>query len=958
MKLLANRRFASAAWAAVLCVAVAGLTESSSGRMFYRQIEPAEDAINRARGEAALAEAREHMDAHRWQRAIDAYQAALSYLPGDPEALEGLRQAQAALDQAPIIEGVAEDLRVQLGRAREEFGAARRRATELLDQKDFSGAERVMLTGQIRLRQSRNLFSQREFDDLNTQAEELLDRIDRERESARLVQDEITRREAERAQERARTHELQQRRRLIGENLLRVRQLQRELKYDEALQVIDEILFIDEHNSAALVLHDAIETTMLYREFAEVQRWRESGYPWLSLEAQRSLIPLQPNVSGPGDRSTSGIMGYPEDWAQLSLRRTHEAGFRESAANRRVARVLSETRIPIDFTGNTFDQVVAFLGQVTGLNFYVDWKALDFMGVDRQEQISLHLADVSVASALDRVLEQVGNGLDRPQWAIQDGIVSIASEEALRQHTVTIVYDIRDLLFEVPFFGNAPQLDLSSALNQGGGGFGGSGGGGFGGGGLGGGGGGGGFGGGGSGGGGSGSIFSDPSEEPPRLSRDELVQEIVSIVQENVDPDGWRDLGGDTGTLQELNGNLIITNTLGNHRAIEGLLSQLREIRALQINVEARFLAVSSDWFEQIGVDLDLYFNTNTDVRQQQLAIDPLGHLSDFFGPDGRLLDPLIYGSINTGDAFGISNAPAYGSAFGVPVDSNGNGIPDSVEFATGPTGSPIRTTQGFSPIPFVQDSLGLVETVADLSGFGETVLLANPAVAIGVQFLDDIQVDLLIEATQADRRSVVVTAPRLTFFNGQRAWVAVADQVSFISALIPITGDAAGAFQPIPGVVNEGVVLDVEGVISADRRYVTMTVIVSLSELVNIREIEVTGAVGGTGQIGGGGQFAATQELPEVEVSLVQTTVSVPDKGTVLLGGTRRVDEIEVESGVPVLSKIPFVNRFFTNRLTSKSEKTLLILIRPEIIIQQENEDLLFPGLSDSLGGAASYLQ
>ncbi|MHC4768734.1 MAG: type II secretion system protein GspD, partial [Planctomycetota bacterium] len=209
-----------------------------------------------------------------------------------------------------------------------------------------------------------------------------------------------------------------------------------------------------------------------------------------------------------------------------------------------------------------------------------------------------------------------------------------------------------------------------------------------------------------------------------------------------------------------------------------------------------------------------------------------------------------------------------------------------------------------------------------------------------------------------ADRRSVVLTAPRLTFFNGQRAWVAVADQVSFISALIPITGDAAGAFQPIPGVVNEGVVLDVEGVISADRRYVTMTVLVSLSEIVNIREVEVQGAVGGVGDIEGGGDFSATQELPEVEVSLVQTTVSVPDKGTVLLGGTRRVDEVEVESGVPILSKIPFINRFFTNRLTSKSEKTLLILIRPEIIIQQEHEDLLFPGLSDSLGGAASYLQ
>jgi type II secretory pathway component GspD/PulD (secretin) len=255
-----------------------------------------------------------------------------------------------------------------------------------------------------------------------------------------------------------------------------------------------------------------------------------------------------------------------------------------------------------------------------------------------------------------------------------------------------------------------------------------------------------------------------------------------------------------------------------------------------------------------------------------------------------------------------------------------------------------------------VQDSLGLVNSVADLTGFGEAVAAATPALTLGLQYLDDIQVDLLVQATQADRRAIATVAPRLTFFNGQRAWVAVAEQVAFVSALVPITGDAAGAFQPIPGVVSEGVVLDVEGVISADRRYVTMTVIVSLSNIINIREFQVEGAVGGTGTIPGNAVFSATLELPEVRVSLVNTTVSVPDKGTVLLGGTRLVNEIEVEAGVPILSKIPFINRFFTNRLTSKSEKTLLILIRPEIIIQQENEDLLFPGLSDTLGGAASY--
>ena len=44
----------------------------------------------------------------------------------------------------------------------------------------------------------------------------------------------------------------------------------------------------------------------------------------------------------------------------------------------------------------------------------------------------------------------------------------------------------------------------------------------------------------------------------------------------NVDSEGWKDLGGSTGSLQELNGNLIITNTPTNHRSIEGLLAQRR----------------------------------------------------------------------------------------------------------------------------------------------------------------------------------------------------------------------------------------------------------------------------------------------------------------------------------------------------------------------------------------------
>ena len=67
-------------------------------------------------------------------------------------------------------------------------------------------------------------------------------------------------------------------------------------------------------------------------------------------------------------------------------------------------------------------------------------------------------------------------------------------------------------------------------------------------------------------------------------------------------------------------------------------------------------------------------------------------------------------------------------------------------------------------------------------------------------------------------------------------------------------------------------------------------------------------------------------------------------------------MEEYETEVGVPILSKIPYVNRFFTNRVTSSEEVTLLILLRPEIIIQTENEGLLFPGLMDAVGAGMNY--
>src|SRR5204863_4016505 len=84
------------------------------------------------------------------------------------------------------------------------------------------------------------------------------------------------------------------------------------------------------------------------------------------------------------------------------------------------------------------------------------------------------------------------------------------------------------------------------------------------------------------------------------------------------------------------------------------------------------------------------------------------------------------------------------------------------------------------------------------------------------------------------------------------------------------------------------------------------------------------------------------TVQLPTLAVITVTTTVSVQDGGTVLLGGIKRLREGRNEFGVPILNKIPYVNRLFSNVGIGRETSSLMMMVTPRIIIQEEEEELL----------------
>ncbi|MEX2388078.1 MAG: hypothetical protein WD534_09380, partial [Phycisphaeraceae bacterium] len=818
-----------------------------------------DDLIARARSLRAqqrLIQARQAEEEGNLELAIRHYEAArdLDQTNGEvADRIAALRARQAQdLDPDDLIERqqLDRDIRRQQVQAevREQLNIARERLAD----GNYTAARDAVTNARVSLDREQRILPPATYRDLRDSAETIAIRIDEQqareeadREAAALAEERY-----QRYQERVRAE--RERREQIDDLLRRAMDMRMEMRYDRALELVDRALAIDPTNIAAQGMKMGIEDGQILVDYREQRRRRDVRAAELALQNMEATQPY------------TELVTYPHDWPELTVRRLAEMdeAMGESEANRQVQQALREP-LPVDFEAHRLVNVIDYFQSTTGQNFFVNWRALESAGVDQDTPIDLQLANVPADQALRLVLQQASSDFEPVRYSLIDGIVHISTESDLQRTTDTRVYDVRDLLVQVPNFDNAPQFDLESALDEesGTGGEGGRGGGG---------------GRGGRGGGGGGGLFGDSddsdSEDVEYRSRAEMIAEIEEMIRTTVGRiDEWDEFGGDVSSIREYNGNLILRSTPDNHREVVELLTQLRETRAIQISVEARFLLVDQNFLENIGVDFDFRIN----------------NLGGNFGPISVAQDSI-----------GIADRAS------TPL------TPSNFQSAGGAGPGDFTPGQGFNP-------------------------RTGRALDFGVSYLDDLEVNLLVHATQASQRSISLTAPRVTFFNGQRAYVIVARQFAFVSELEPIP-DAVG-FEQTLSVVNSGVVLDVEGTVSADRRYVTMTLQPSLATVAQIRQINQSAIFipdgGGDGDGDGDGPavpFQGTIEAPELELTSVAATVSIPDKGTLMLGGQRLVAETEVEAGVPVLSKIPFLNRLFTNTSMAKDERTLLILVKP----------------------------
>ncbi|HEY1922035.1 MAG TPA: hypothetical protein VGG44_04660, partial [Tepidisphaeraceae bacterium] len=225
---------------------------------------------------------------------------------------------------------------------------------------------------------------------------------------------------------------------------------------------------------------------------------------------------------------------------------------------------------------------------------------------------------------------------------------------------------------------------------------------------------------------------------------------------------------------------------------------------------------------------------------------------------------------------------------------------------------------------------------------------------------LDDFSVSLLVSAVEASKRLSVVHAPRVTLQNGQGATMYQLTFIPYVGGLNTTVGSGSAIAAPIIAYATDGVLIQIErALVTADHKYVTLDIDPQLDSFLGFTTFEfesVTPAtsvttVGNTQIITPGGftpPSLSVQEATEQRTE-VRTRVTVPDGGTLMLGGVTIAGQINEEAGVPGLSKIPFLKRLTTNASESNDEQVLLILVKPTILINKEIEAKNFPLLTSN---------
>jgi type II secretory pathway component GspD/PulD (secretin) len=361
--------------------------------------------------------------------------------------------------------------------------------------------------------------------------------------------------------------------------------------------------------------------------------------------------------------------------------------------------------------------------------------------------------------------------------------------------------------------------------------------------------------------------------------------DLVTLIKDNVgdNPEVWNAEG--VGIEANGDATLLVVADPSLQNQVAQFLNDLRKFAGLVVNIESRFLSVTDNFLRDVGVDIRGLGGTK--------------------GVTASLDD--VTNGLDDGASAGLDNG-------GVGLPAAASGRPSSgVFFNDGTDGDYRGRTENI-----FDRSLG-----TSLSNLGGAILQWT--------LLDDTQIAAIWRAVEKKQEARVLQSPDLTVYNTQRANITLINQLAFVQDFDVEVAQTAFIADPQIAIIQDGLDLDVKPIVSNDRRYVTLQLQPTIATLKRPLPTFTTSLGAFTTPI--------TLQLPEISIQKAQTTVRVPNGGTLLIGGLKNISTVDLKSETPILSKIPIVSFFFSRRGSSQEFSNLLIVIRARIIDLAQEE-------------------
>lgn len=373
-------------------------------------------------------------------------------------------------------------------------------------------------------------------------------------------------------------------------------------------------------------------------------------------------------------------------------------------------------------------------------------------------------------------------------------------------------------------------------------------------------------------------------DEPKESSVGE--EQIVDLIKENIAPNTWE---GDQTIEKTPNQQLLVNAPPKVHRELREFLGKLRSYTGTMVSVTCRFVAAYDDFLDDVGVDI---------INRANQSLPGI----DYTGVGG--LSQPNTPSINEPSA-----------QIGPGFTTNESARLESYDLRA----QTFHTLLRFDP----------------LTGIGidplQNRLVSQGGLGLQYQWIGEQALQIALRALHKGLKATLVQAPRVTVFNTQRSHVMFLTQVAYIQDYEPQVSTLAAAYDPIIGILTHGVVLDVRPIVSNDRKYVTLELKPSLAQLQTMRTVNIRPGLN------------ILLQLPWVILQKAETTVQIPDRGTLIISGFKDLFMKDMQSGVPFLEHIPVLNFFFTRKSKADERRRLLMLVTPEIIDLAEHEDRQF---------------